>query len=600
MSTSTRETVRQTLRASTVRDTVLRSGGGGVIPAFPDHVLVDRNGDYLVDRSGSYMVGRPIWTYADIATAESSGDPWKNGDTIVITGGPVMLYQAALAVNGYSGLIHAHPYDGTGELGALASSAARAYTEIGSDPNDWANAVDTSQGTEGVDYAFDTESGRSRMRTIGAIGQSKRCTLQGAAGTIDNTDNECFMILEGISVGGNNAESVAQNLTYAQVYCLRDPAEGEGGNLIGLVWRSNSNNWTVLYGRDAAYVTTTKSVAAERRAYLYVKNGWFAVWFDGDAVPEISGSLPRAVAGSGGWLFQENEYTYSNNIKQLLSQMVMGSMVTTAQQASPPWIYDSLGEAEASGHPWQDGDDIEITGGPTFVYQADLAVNGYSGLIHKYPYDGTGTLGSLDSIDVKNSSLQSVDPDDWTNVTKTSISLGGGGISDGRSQLFCPSTNDRVTYTSDTVPASDELEAFGIFDKISAFKTGIDSTGGDPYVDNVVGVYYDGTGNFIRGISLAWRWLTSVPYWSLRTATNTYTVTTKTVAAERRAWLYVKNGRWALWFDDDATPELSGTTTWTTTDTGGKHSRVRQKSLSSTTFTDQTLKQYLTGIMETS
>ena len=72
------------------------------------------------------------------------------------------------------------------------------------------------------------------------------------------------------------------------------------------------------------------------------------------------------------------------------------------------WEYASLAIAEASGDPWVDNDDILITAKVTYKYRSDLVVSGYSGLIHKDPYDDASLLTGAAVI---GSEAAGLDPD---------------------------------------------------------------------------------------------------------------------------------------------------------------------------------------------
>ena len=63
------------------------------------------------------------------------------------------------------------------------------------------------------------------------------------------------------------------------------------------------------------------------------------------------------------------------------------------------WPYLTLDEAESSGDLWSEGDTIyTVTNGGLFIYKAGLAVDGYSGLIHKYPFGMSGDTVSTVSV----------------------------------------------------------------------------------------------------------------------------------------------------------------------------------------------------------
>ena len=261
--------------------------------------------------------------------------------------------------------------------------------------------------------------------------------------------------------------------------------------------------------------------------------------------------------------------------------------------SGPPWVYASLAAAEASGDSWANGVDVTITGGAVFVYYTSLAVDGYSGLIHKYPYDGTGTLGTISSTTVKNSTAAGVDPDTWTGWTKAVESAGVADTNGGRSRLIAPTTLDKVTMTSDNAPGTTDLVSFIILDAISAGFTGTDSTGIVPYSSSSIHARRaDDVSNV--GLALQLTRVRSTTRWDIEHGANT--LTSKAAATEARVWMYVKDGRWAVWFDDDATPEVSGATPGFTLPT---FSELYADSAAVTTNVFQKLNQTVLGVMVT-
>lgn len=260
------------------------------------------------------------------------------------------------------------------------------------------------------------------------------------------------------------------------------------------------------------------------------------------------------------------------------------------------WEYASLAAAESSGDSWIDGDDVQITGGALFIYSSSLAVDSYSGLIHKYPYDGTGTLGEYSSITSTVSTAQGVDPDTWTGWTQTTVGGGTADTSGGRSRFNSPTTNDSIKETCDTTLGSTDNETFLIVPLVSAGFAGVDSSGGQRYAHWELRADRTSDSNQEQ-IAFGLHRITSTTLWNIQTAATSFTATTKSVATERRAWMYRKEGRFALWFDGDATPEVSGTTTWSVGDTtlceggsnsGGTSTAVYNKFL-----------QVVAGVMET-
>lgn len=219
-----------------------------------------------------------------------------------------------------------------------------------------------------------------------------------------------------------------------------------------------------------------------------------------------------------------------------------------------PWEYATIAEAEASGDPWVDGDDVQITGGALFLYKSSVAVDSYSGLIHKYPWDGTGTLGDLNSVDrIINSSLPAADPDTWTNMTRTGV--GTVDSFTGLSRMRRDAAEGAIAVRSDNLLTSADTETFLIMDRLSASHSGLDSTGSHSYSHIWLQAYYDATQSSefslysSRGVANVWALFNGV--------TSVNTGWTKTT--ERRVFMYKKDGRYSLWKDADSVPGFMGT-----------------------------------------
>ena len=139
------------------------------------------------------------------------------------------------------------------------------------------------------------------------------------------------------------------------------------------------------------------------------------------------------------------------------------------------WVYVSLALAEASGDTWIDGDTIfiSVTGG-LFVYKSDLATEGYSGLIHKYPFGQEH--GEVTDLTVLGSESKASDPDTWTDLT---VSTGGSAgvdyvldVDAGESRIRTLTDPGTVTCTSTVNVTSSETTTFRIIDQADITKTG--------------------------------------------------------------------------------------------------------------------------------
>jgi len=161
---------------------------------------------------------------------------------------------------------------------------------------------------------------------------------------------------------------------------------------------------------------------------------------------------------------------------------------------------------------------------------------------------------------------------------------------------MAPTTSDTVTMASDHAVVTANLESFMIIDAIGAGLTGTDSSSSAPYIYNVVGAR-NAADTAAEGVALVLNRVDSTTLWSVQRGAGLFTVTTKSIATERRAWLYVKEDRWAVWFDADSVPEKSGTVTWSGI---GSKSTLRSQSFAATTDVFQKLNQVAIGSMTTS
>lgn len=218
--------------------------------------------------------------YADLATAESSGDSWGNGDTIQITGGPNFVYFTALDVVGHSGLIHKDPFN---ESSALSSVNLLSSEAANTDPDSWTGWTDVSDGTKGVDYDFDINASRARVRLITTAPFNARLTDS----DLTSGDTNNFLIIDDISsvisgpVSGNLANGpilrAYVNGTTSHNNLIRQKHDG-----IGNWWFSETGITHTDLGVNAGTPT---------RVWMYIKANKAAVWFAGAATPAIFTAL---------------------------------------------------------------------------------------------------------------------------------------------------------------------------------------------------------------------------------------------------------------------------------------------------------------------
>ena len=259
------------------------------------------------------------WEYATLALAESSGDPWVNGDEVQITGGALFLYISNSAKSGYSGLMHKYPWDGTGVLGTLIGATVLGSESEGTDPDSWTGWTDTGTGTKGVDYDYDTTGGLARVKSITDGGRA-------LLSTVDPTfsDNVLFRIMDKWSVrenetAGNQSVYMGQFNAYSDgvnVHHIR-PDIKSGETLLDI---NHTNNVT--------FTQTTLAFGTERRLFLYLKAGRWAVWNDADSTPELSGTVPRNSSTSGLSRHIAGRTATSGVVDETLGVEVYGRMTT--------------------------------------------------------------------------------------------------------------------------------------------------------------------------------------------------------------------------------------------------------------------------------
>jgi hypothetical protein len=230
------------------------------------------------------------WSYASLSAAESSGDAWADGDDVVIIGGAHFVYKSALAVDGYSGLIHKYPWDGTGTLGTLSALEVNGSEAVNVDPDSWTGWTDTSTAAAG-DYEFDTNAGRARIENTGSFGIART-----PFNTVPSAGDEAiFNIIDDVdtSIGGTPTYLI-RLFNYAYV-------DGANDVMVEIVGSGDSTttNWQIAHGASGTTLTTsTVSRTAQHRLFMYVKSGRWAFWADDEATPNLSGNDPRIIAAA--------------------------------------------------------------------------------------------------------------------------------------------------------------------------------------------------------------------------------------------------------------------------------------------------------------
>ena len=105
--------------------------------------------------------------YADLATAEASGDTWASR-SLVVADGVGYVYDLEMRVEGHSGLVHNIPFSDHRVVGDVLSLPSGS-----GDPDDfvgtWLNAA---TGVQGVDYDYQEVAGKSRYINLTSSGRA--------------------------------------------------------------------------------------------------------------------------------------------------------------------------------------------------------------------------------------------------------------------------------------------------------------------------------------------------------------------------------------------------------------------------------------------
>ena len=217
-------------------------------------------------------------------------------------------------------------------------------------------------------------------------------------------------------------------------------------------------------------------------------------------------------------------------------------------------LYVSLAAAEASGDTWVDGDTIYIPpNGALYLYKSDLAVDGYSGLIHKYPFGRVE--GELTAVTLRGSEGANTDPDTWTDLSVKT----GSGTQGVDYELDTDSSLSRMRDLSDAgyvelssahqLTSADTI-AFRIITDVDMIQTG----GGNDataFQHNIriyqdAGNYYELRFSAYGGPNGSNGYVPAYYY----NPTNTLANLSGTTDVPQRIWLYAKSDRLSIWVDD--------------------------------------------------
>ena len=228
-----------------------------------------------------YAGGGGPWEYSTLALAESSGDGWVDGDQVTITGGAVFVYISNLAVSGYSGLIHKYPYDGTGTAGTLSASTVATSQNENVDPDSW-GWTDNGTGTKGVDYDYDTNGGYARFRDL--TSGTGYASLKSP--NVSSLEAELFIIMDLVNV----TTTITANKVRLWNSNYIDASNARYTHLF-----AGSSNWELTHSTGTE--DTGKAYTGTYRIFWYLKDGNWAIWFDGEGTtPTISGTTPYSIA----------------------------------------------------------------------------------------------------------------------------------------------------------------------------------------------------------------------------------------------------------------------------------------------------------------
>jgi hypothetical protein len=228
--------------------------------------------------------GQAHWNYASLAAAESSGDPWTDGDTVEITGKVQFLYKSDFAVNGYSGLVHKYPFDDAEIITGVTLDEVLAD---GTDPDTW-GWTDAGTGSKGTDYEYDTSAGDGRIRTITGSGQHNLAS--GVSVAAENTSRMWIIDDLVVSHSGSGNERLYMTLSARISSTQYVP-------LFGVYTPASTTNYAVLDG-SPAWQDTGIALAGAKRIWCYLQANNFVMWVDDNATPDYTDTTGRTGTGT--------------------------------------------------------------------------------------------------------------------------------------------------------------------------------------------------------------------------------------------------------------------------------------------------------------
>jgi len=142
-----------------------------------------------------------------------------------------------------------------------------------------------------VDYEYDVDAGLARFRDLTVtVGRAKQDSdLIAGAG-----DSELFLVVDRLTAT-SNATATLVNIVWFRLNAF---VSASVRATIALTTRLNGvRNWEIT--DSAGRIGSGQDRDTEARAYLYVKDGRFALWWDDAATPAVSGTTTSTLGSSG-------------------------------------------------------------------------------------------------------------------------------------------------------------------------------------------------------------------------------------------------------------------------------------------------------------
>ena len=261
-----------------------------------------------VSNVDSAKTAQDAWLYTTLAAAESSGDPWADGDTIRITDPAPdvdFVYASALDTNGHSGLRHKDPFD---DASLYATTTLANGEGPGTDPDTWdAKWVEVASFAS-KDAALDRSRFTLDSNSVADIMNFNPATASGHSVSF-------FIIRDFTSTGSGGA--------FTQLECAAY-VDGSSSKFVQIRRQDFVNGTNFIYGHSSiGYSSTGVGSKTSADWFIYVKGSAFAIW-DGasliaTAVPATRGSVlvnSAQIAGTSN----------VSNVNMMLKTTIVGSL----------------------------------------------------------------------------------------------------------------------------------------------------------------------------------------------------------------------------------------------------------------------------------